>query len=106
MHCPEAMTLQELRHLSDSIRRIPCDPGAELPAEVREFNAAATRFHELVVLVRNRIVVGEPGHVPPGAEQVRELARSLAARRPRAVPGWQAESAQPPAPLALLASAR
>jgi len=100
------MTLLELRRLSDSIRRIPCEPGAEPSAEVREFNAAATRFHELVVLVRNRIVLGEPGHVPAGADQVRELARSLAARRPQAVPGWMAEPAQAPASPALLAANR
>jgi len=101
VHRRGVMTLLELRRLSDSIRRIPCEPGAEPSAEVREFNAAATRFHELVVLVRNRIVLGEPGHVPAGADQVREQARSLAARRPGSVPGWMTDPAATPAPLAL-----
>jgi len=94
------MTLLELRRHSDSVRRIPCDPGADLPAEVREFNASVTRFQELVVLVRNRIVLGEPDHVPAGADQVRELARSLVARRPAGLPGWVGETAQAPARLA------
>ena len=90
------MTLPELRRLSDSVRRIPCDPGADLPAEVREFNASVTRFQELVVLVRNRIVLGEAGHVPTGADQVRELARSLVSRRPAGLPGWVGETARRP----------
>jgi hypothetical protein len=89
------MTLLELRRLSDSVGRIPCDPGADLPAAVREFNASVTRFQELVVLVRNRIVVGEPGHVPAGAEQVRELAKTLVVCRPAGLPGWVGETAQP-----------
>lgn len=92
------MTLLELRRLSDSVRRIPCDPAAEPPAEVHEFNASVARFHELVVLVRNRIVLGAPGHVPAGADQVRELARTLAAGRPAAVPGWMTEPAEASAP--------
>lgn len=91
------MTLLELRHLSDSVRRIPCDPRADLPAEVREFNTAVARFQELVVLVRNRIVLGEAGHAPAGADQVRELARSLVARRPAGLPGWVGETGQAPA---------
>jgi hypothetical protein len=91
------MTLLELRRLSDSVRRIPCDPRDDLPAEVREFNSAVARFQELVVLVRNRIVLGEAGHAPAGADQVRELAQSLVARRPAGLPGWVGETAQAPA---------
>jgi hypothetical protein len=60
----------------------------DLPAEVREYNASVTRFQELVVLVRNRIVLAEPGEVPAGADQVRALATSLVARRPAGLPGW------------------
>jgi hypothetical protein len=91
------MTLPELRRLSDSVRRIPCDPGADLSDEVREFNASVTRFHELVVLVRNRIVLGQAGAVPAGADQVRELACALVARRPAGLPGWVGERAGEPA---------
>jgi len=92
------MTLSELRALSDSVRRIPCAPLGEVPVWVREFNASVTRFQELVVLVRNRIVMGEPGGIPAGADQVRRQAASLAARRPGDLPGWMTEPAEPAAP--------
>lgn len=102
------MTLQELRRLSDSVRRIPCDPAGDVPDDVRAFNADVTRFQELVVLVRNRIVLAEPGQVPVGADQVRTWAQALSARRPPgpvpAVPAWLAEPT--PTPIDLLPRCR
>jgi len=91
------MTLQELRRLAESVRRIPCDPLVHLSDEVREFNASVTRFQELVVLVRNRIVLSEAGVVPAGADQVRQLALDLSSRRPTPPSGWLLEPAGAPA---------
>jgi hypothetical protein len=102
------MTLQELRRLSDSVRRIPCDPAGDVPEAVRAYNSDVTRFQELVVLVRNRIVLAEPGQVPAGADQVRTWASALSARRPpeRAgeVPAWLPEPTPAPVDLRQLFS--
>jgi len=98
------MTLQELRALAETVERIPCDDPHACEAELHEFNASVTRFRELVVLVRNRLVVDRYGPEPQGAAEVRALASALAERQRIAPLPWS--HAEPPAEVFVTTPAR
>jgi predicted ATPase len=73
------MTLEELRDLSRGIDRIPSPEPGQPPPEVAAYNEAVGRFRELLAVVRNRLVLHGTDE-PAGAEQLRQLAASLAGR--------------------------
>lgn len=71
------MDLAELRALSEQIQLIPCDAPHETETDVLAYNRSVSRFRELVVRARNRLILRQRPLADEDADLVRALAEEL-----------------------------